>query len=262
MTHEIISFGKHKGKPVEILAQDKEYSEWLVAQPWFKQKYQNIYTVVINNFRQPVDTPEHNAMQLKFLDQNYALKLAYYLEPKLFNLSSTDINNRLKTAIKSKPMYLNEIKSQLPDSDKTKLLRISVPTFEEGYDVAYSVQYAIRFSVMHRSTYNGDSTEVFSCYQGDYINLKIEIKPTIGDDFPSVLRQMKASMPIRFGYEDNRNKRCLLVGSYTGEGATKEQFIQFFQSQNFNVIFPSDITNVVLPKYEEEFQFDSSVLPT
>lgn len=105
MTDQLIPFGKHKGKPVEILAEDKEYTQWLLAQPWFKTKYQNIHMVVINNFRKPADTPEHNELQVKFLNNEFSLKLAYLLEPRLFN------------------------KNELPN--------ISNPTFEKGYDVSF-----------------------------------------------------------------------------------------------------------------------------
>ncbi len=255
MSVEIIPFGKHKGKPVFTLADDKAYAEWLLAQPWFKEKHLNIYNVVINNFRQPDDSPEHNAMQIKFLDQNYALKLAYHLEPTLFNLSSSEINAGLKAAINSKTMYLDVIKNKLPEFNETNLLNTSSPSFEQGYDVAYSVKYGVNFYVTHRNTF-GDTVEVFSYSKANYISIQIEIKPTIGDDFPAVLRQMKASMPIT--YDDYRKSKCLLVGTYTGVGATKEQFVQFFQSQKYKVVFASDIDNIKLPNYEDKFQLDHS----
>ncbi len=193
MTQELIPFGKHKGKPIEILAEDKEYTKWLLAQPWFKTKYQNIHMLVINNFREPVDTPEHNELQVKFLDKEFSLKLAYLLEPRLFH--KTDVPN------------------------------ISKPTFETGYDVSYMA------STPHW-----------------YLSVKIliEIKPTIGDDFPSILRQMKASMPIREDASRNKTFYCLAVRDYVGEGASKEQFIDFFQSQGYTVVFISDIENINL----------------
>lgn len=257
MTDEIIPFGKHKGKPVFALAEDKSYAEWLLAQPWFKERHLNIYNVVINNFRQHDDTPEHNAMQIKFLDQSYALKLAYYLEPKLFNLTSSDFNNAIRQSINSKTLYLDVIKSKLPSFDKTKLLNISTPTFEQGYDVGYSVKYGLNLYIDHKTTY-GDYSEIFKLHIMNCVQMLIEIKPTIGDDYPSILRQIKASMPIQ--YESSQTKHCLLVGSYTGVGATKEQFIQFFQSQKYKVIFETDINNVQLPEYQEELQFDGDVI--
>jgi hypothetical protein len=198
MTDQLIPFGKYKGKPVEILAEDKDYTNWLLAQPWFKTKYQNIHMIVINNFHAPVDTPEHNELQVKFLDKKYALKLAYLLEPRLF--------------------------------DKGHLPTISNLTVEKGYDVSYMA------STPHW-----------------YASAKIliEIKPTIADDFPSVLRQMKASMPITCGDFDDPRKKfyyCLVVRDYIGVGADREQFIQFFQSQGYRVIFWTDIENTKLPE--------------
>lgn len=198
MSHEIIPFGKHKGKPIEILAEDKEYTHWLLAQPWFKTKYQNIYTVVINNFHEPVDTPEHNEMQVKFLNRDYALKFACLLEPRFYDAAKT------------------------PQS--------SEPIFERGYDVSYmTVSEELRL----------------------YIKFIVEIKPTIGDDFPSVLRQMKTSMPVLYDEHVTKTFYCLLVRQYVGEGASRDQFIQFFQSQKYTVVFASDVDSVQLPQEGE-----------
>ena len=68
MEDKLIPFGKYKGKPVEILANDKEYRNWLLAQSWFKEGNLTLYNVIINNFREPENTPEHNKMQIKFLN--------------------------------------------------------------------------------------------------------------------------------------------------------------------------------------------------
>jgi hypothetical protein len=39
MMSELIPFGKYKGQPVEVLAQDKQNAEWLTAQPWFRVRW-------------------------------------------------------------------------------------------------------------------------------------------------------------------------------------------------------------------------------
>lgn len=67
----IIPFGKYKGQPIEVLSQDPQYLEWLQSQDWFKQRYGNINTLIINNFREPSDTPEHNKMQAMFTDKKF-----------------------------------------------------------------------------------------------------------------------------------------------------------------------------------------------
>jgi hypothetical protein len=46
----IVPFGKYKGQPVEVLASDPQYVEWLLSQSSIKVKYPDIINVIINNF--------------------------------------------------------------------------------------------------------------------------------------------------------------------------------------------------------------------
>ena len=257
MTDEIIRFGKYKGQPVLALSGDKSYTDWLLSQPWFKEQHFNVYNIVVNNFRQIDDTPEHNALQIKFLDETYALKLAYLLNQNIFDLTSEQLNNGIKKTLAQQTYYLDIVKEKLPSFDKEKLLNITTPTFEEGYDVAYTVKYGLDLYVHHKTSFNSYS-DIFKFNKQNYLRILIEIKPTVGDDFPSILRQMKASMPTT--YIGNHIKRCLLVGEYTGVSASKEQFVQFFSSQGYNVVFESEINKINIPEYEKEFQFDNKIL--
>lgn len=69
---EVIPFGKHKGTPIEVLKEtDPKYLDWLSQQDWFREKYANFYQVIINHGNEPSETPEHNALQLKFLDLDF-----------------------------------------------------------------------------------------------------------------------------------------------------------------------------------------------
>lgn len=252
MTQDLIPFGKHKGKPLEMLAEDKEYTAWLLAQPWFKAKYQNIYTVVINNFRTPVDTPEHNEMQVKFLNLDYSLRLALFLEPELFYWNSENINRELirvlSKSIKSRAVIINKIK----EMRGRKLLEISTPTLENGYDVSYALWYGVNFNFLYEIP-GRDDTFAFNLNTSRFLKIIIEIKPSVGDDFPSILRQMKTSMPIRLDGYKQETFYCLLIRDYIGEGASKDQFIQFFQSQGYRVVFTNDIEKIILPQAEEDF---------
>lgn len=203
MDDKIIPFGKHKGKPFEVLASDQQYLDWLIAQSWFKEKHINLYNVVINNFREPVDTPEHNKIQIKFLKQEYRLKLAYLVNPSLFEENSEKINKEMNSILNSTEKRRNEYFLQaLANPSKfsefglytRQLLKFSKPVFER-VDVSYSISYGIKF-YYDNANYNGN----WSQFGYEYLNLFfIEIKPTVSDDFPAILRQMKASMPIERG---------------------------------------------------------------
>ena len=75
MANNVVPFGKYKGQPVEAMAADRDYVDWLLAQPWFKDKHETIYTLVVNNFGEPSETPEHNALQALFLDDAFVKKV-------------------------------------------------------------------------------------------------------------------------------------------------------------------------------------------
>lgn len=81
MSAEIVPFGKYKGQPVEVLTSDQDYCEWLVSQPWFKSRYGNVYNILIQGGGEPQDSPEHNEMQARFLDDDWCFALADALNP-------------------------------------------------------------------------------------------------------------------------------------------------------------------------------------
>lgn len=151
MSNEIIPFGKYKGQPVDVLMNDKPYLEWLQSQEWFTSRYQNINTLIINNFREPTETPEHNKLQALFLDDNFLHQFI----------------NHLKNKYASRFIYDRKVdsgkwtKHQFDDNDWDELVRAKITFEEKGIDV------------------------VWGCY------LNIEIKPALSHDYPAVLRQMK-----------------------------------------------------------------------
>ncbi len=263
MDDKIIPFGKHKGKPVEILAADKQYTEWLLAQSWFKKDHINLYNVVINNFREPVDTPEHNKLQIKFLKQEYRLKFAYLANKNLFENDSAKINLGIrkildKTERRENEYFLEALKNPNENNHVglyTKaLLEFTVPIFEH-VDVKYSLSYGLQFHYENNHPSGHWSTFRYK-RRSTYF---IEIKPTVSDDYPAILRQMKASMPIERGYDINDNFYVLLIDKYTGTGATQEEFIEYFETQGYKVIFETDVQEFVLPDFDKVFALDSDL---
>lgn len=191
----IVPFGKYKGQPVEAMAQDKQYVDWLTAQPWFKEKFGNIYTVIINNFQEPSETPTHNALQAKFLNKDLCLALVKFLNPRYFGDAST--------------------------------LRVQ---FEHsGFDVFIL------------------GGKEISEHEYCYASFHLELKPTIGDDYPAILRRMKAAwfsgQPSRndVARRDYVSNMVLVLEEYTGAGATCEQFIEIFEASGIRVVFLDEI---------------------
>jgi len=65
--------GKHKGTPIGLLPND--YLQWVLTQSWIAEKYPNIAQHLRGGSTREDDcTPEHNAMQLRFVDDSVAMQ--------------------------------------------------------------------------------------------------------------------------------------------------------------------------------------------
>lgn len=191
MSTEMVPFGKHKGKPVDALLDDRPYLDWLLAQPWFKEKFGNVYNIVINNGTEPTETPEHNAMQIRFMAEEFRLKFTHAI-------GLVSVKNTTELAFEV-----------------------------DGIDAQFWT-----------------TGSRFIC---------VEVKPTIGDDYPATLRQIKRYKEIRGATKEYfRADFCLLLRTYTGIGATESQFREFFKSQGITVVFEHEVDAVVLPAFDRE----------
>lgn len=195
--YTVVPFGKYKDKPIEVMLGDQQYLDWLSAQPWFKERYLNIYNIVIGAGHEPADTPEHNRLQIMFLDKEFVAKFLV----------------RIK------------VKSVRPDQ------------------IGFEVKKASGFDGRNRKfiwgppidVCIGDYQNLSATYRGGYLNevVWIEIKPTVGDDFPAVLRQMESS-----------GARILFIENYSGSGATFEQFCAFFATAQIQVVTLKEVLEV------------------
>ena len=191
---EVVPFGKYKGQPVEVLANDKGYCEWLMSQGDFLDRYGSIKTLIINNFKEPEDTPDHNRLQAMFLDDEFCLRLSDCVFM---------FDDKKKEELDKKKEGLDFIEEYKP---------IRCKEFEEsGVDVSFEYTRGFRFK--KSSGYEDSICE--HCKDID-----IEIKPMVGDDYPSILRQIKSkrSNPLRIATD------IIFYEKFTGIGVTEDQF--------------------------------------
>jgi uncharacterized protein (DUF3820 family) len=292
----VVPFGKYKGRSIEeLLVEDPGYLQWLAGQDWFRAKFTILHQVIINRGAEPEETPEHNALQVKFLDDDFCLRFLACIAPKYRDLAFATLRSAhqhdvklIGNAITSEQKSLEETKARVirdeadlansspqavPDrrywlggTKKKRDLHIAridylfrlqkefvTPVeeleilidrnFEErGVDVilkfsAKSAQHDIRVNTpfdLDLRWYNYDDRggamggwEELCRSLGSF---HIELKPTIGDDYPAVLRQMKRN-----------GSDVLLVGQFVGQGATREQFIKTFATASIRVVFADDV---------------------
>jgi hypothetical protein len=265
MSAELVPFGKYKGQPVEALAADNDYAEWLLSQPWFRDRWPNVYNVVIAYGGEPQDSPEHNQMQARFLDAAWCLALADHLglrrlhglgPPRAMVAKDPNIE-RFRRHIKLTEHDMN--------ADGTE--------FEvRGWDVVFDLNAAhidCRITPLpgcicrcqhrdHEKYRSGDEpgkvridrawahcgdgcvwgdTETGRWlreppdYLADYgLTVYAELKPDLGDDYPAVLRQVK-------GYDTGSpSRRAVVARRHAFEHVTWEQVGKMFAASGITLV--------------------------
>jgi hypothetical protein len=196
---KIVPFGKYKGQPVAVMAEDQQYCDWLMQQSWFRDNHKNLYTIIINNFAEPSETPEHNKLQALFLNDDF-----------LKNFTKLVLNPDLTYEVRK-------------------------VEFEcRGFDAVIQVRI---------DDATGLHTEIL---------IHVEIKPSVGDDYPAVLRQIGRARAGKFDsyrrWLERPAEHCvLLIDAYVGAGVTEEEFIQIFGANRIKIVKLGNVTAPAKP---------------
>jgi hypothetical protein len=221
---------------------DPQYLRWLSAQEWFRTKHTSLYQIIINRGSVPEETPEHNALQVLFLDDKFCERFLRRVTSnldqlaekllddwrKVFNKHRADDERKLTFDLTHREANLKfytaestaEVCKQLENARRQlRQFREPCGAIEFEFKPDFEVRgIDVDLRVRARSRTWDLWTDVAACF--------IELKPSVGDDYPAVLRQMKANGS---GY--------LLLKEYVGTGATREQFIKTFATAGKTVIF-------------------------
>ena len=234
----VISFGKYKGLPVDVLRSDPSYCEWLMAQDWFTERYPQINTLIINNFTQTDNTPVHNALQARFLEEELALKLCEKL------ISETTPNYKTALRDKYKRKYQTCIEKQKTNKNE------HFPCCQKPTDGCFCYKGAnddidITIDKTEFEEYGWDVRINATLNKGDperlqdlEIKIAIEIKPAIGDDYPAVLRQIKSNI------YNSRTYFVLIYEEFTANGVSVEQVTEIFKRSGIHMISIATLDNM------------------
>jgi len=233
MSSEIIPFGKYKGQPLEILKEDRQYTEWIMSQDWFVKRYSHLHTIIINNFHQPQDTPEHNQLMTKFLNDDFCFSLLKKYNPDFFEPFSdqllwSDVAYKgLDISYKSYQLPIRQVfkKKQPVKAEKGEyLLKV-----EKKFETKRGADLMLDFSAMQSYTvpllqftplflYNREElSDRIEIHLLDTCRLIIEVKPFISDDFPTIMKQCR-----------DQHSNVLVINEYTGVGASLDDVREMF----------------------------------
>lgn len=256
---EVIPFGKYKGQPIEQLQCDKEYLEWLLKQSWFESRYANIRTIVINNFKEASETPEHNRCQAKFLNIDLIGKFVRHFYATTDFLEVDPDHSRLYTLLAMNGCTLERSDSDGPNGMRVVFIADGAKSyFERVVNSEYrlrglkqflwrneEVEYGFHtvfeesgWDVVIRVKRSFGQEKAFS----QYGNLHIELKTSICDEYPDILRKVKARSMIGFDTVRPRFK-VVAYETFGAKGANVKQVTEMFSSSG---IFLVDLTAIEL----------------
>lgn len=235
-----------------MLQNDPDYCRWILATPGLKQKYGETYnsieTLIINNFGQPSDSPEHNAFQARFVDKSYSysvLNFACNIDNRLSRLSFT-----ADRWLKSRTIDYCELAVESA-SKLTSLTKRS-----EHYRARYEKD--LFKDIPRIDLINRDFKVIFEHKGWDVVvcadlklwidpfgpelrlseRLPIELKPSVGDDFPYILRQVK-----------NRSEIGIVIADeFCATTVSIDDAKSMFMSSGSKLIISSEIPKIGLPE--------------
>lgn len=211
----VIPFGKHKGHTVDqVLTDDPGYADWLLGQGWLAERFADLHAAITSRGAGTDDTPEHNALQARFLDDSFRMALVLAADPESISQKAKNDYAILTERNRWRHPEDRANKPSVYDIAMNARLFTKLVAFEfRGIDVIVERV----FSHKDKPEFEGLPSDwrwlgQFSRY------LTVEIKPSLGDDFPTVIRQMK-----------RLDARYLLVGSYSGRAVPLPSLRQMFE---------------------------------
>lgn len=192
-------FGKYKGQPLALALSDSSYMQWVGSQVGIAERYPALIELIANGVNaKNYHTPEHNSMQIKFLNREYVTSMV-------------------------KSMF-----------EKRKISNVELLGFERyGWDVLiraeHTAKYGPCFNVEENATYK------------ERFNVLVELKPSISEDYPTILRQVSNRIRV-----DNLNHNIrrhngdpsihvVLTDSFNAKTATVAQVKSMFSTERIKL---------------------------
>ena len=129
-----------------------------------------------------------------------------------------------------------------------------IKNYENNFNEQYE-KYRLQYYVDIVKKYCNENIYVGKINENQYeISINIckykyavccELKPTLSDEYPVVLRKLKTQIELtqndKTNFEKLNKKYILIIGSFTSIDVSKEQLITIFKQSNIEVIFTDEI---------------------
>jgi hypothetical protein len=277
---------KYIGQPLTTVMADTKYVEWIKNQPDIEKKYPSIYNILVHQQlpNKSSKTPAHNLLQNKFLNSDVQFAVLKKLCPNTLEKRPIEHFMKLEKLFQNEKFIEYFGKHKIPEKTKNYLETLKTNVVFES-DFNWDIQIlsdpiCIDLNLEYKKGYwynngtnnayvnesvkeiiedlligidNGTneknrkkpslSIEIVSVLS---ISIYAELKPTLGDDYPEVLRKMKSQFEMTVAKKEKSGRKyilmcCLIIGKFESRTTTEEQLIKIFGQTNIKVIFTRDL---------------------
>lgn len=234
----IVPFGKHKGKTVgELLERDPDYARWLTAQGWLAERFAELHAAILSRGAGSDDSPEHNALQGRFLAPVFraAFVLAATGSAEVsrcrqgwFESDRREAARVIETCRGNVSFYEDRVAtySICPDGQPAISAAGKLKVAQDKLAAAQLEFDRVPLPVFSSSVcFEARGIDVVLTWHPGHRELSVEIKPSLGEDFPSVMRQMAR---LRVGH--------LLIETYNGRALSLDQVRAMFAANHCKLV--------------------------
>jgi hypothetical protein len=252
MQEELFPLKKYLNQPIEVVLRDSNYCIWLLSQAFFRsEEYKHFRLIIADYYGEPDNTPEHNALQKRFLDERYCLALGKLCGWKPMRKNDclrsfgkviklvNDLPEKNTDDFYAKRDKIDELKEMKDYMERAfiekdgKLFADDVPFFETK-----SLFEENTWDVIIKSddTFCRDECAAWKdCIIRSW-QIAVEVKPLVGDDYTKILLKMKAA-------SFHPQYQCLVYENFYSTVTSLEELKKMFESSGYLVFSFSEIEN-------------------
>jgi hypothetical protein len=289
----VLPLGKYRGQSFDVLLMDTAYALWMLTSMYAKleQKHPALFAFLISRFGPPDQTPVHNALQNRFLDESFCLQVGLASTPRLRKVAealarlTVDLESHWRKNVvsslepclalsayesneKALRRCLNHLEALRTALQKEwKLLRLSgadrdrpagakcVPLRLSGLEIepeGADVSYRIALGYELLAM----RSDTFSEYgRREHANLaQVSESRSFRIEVKPVVGDDYPAVLRRMKTAHNN---VLLVGEYNGAGATWEQLVKVFALSNISVVSVAEAEKIEIPAVFQELPVHS-----
>lgn len=212
MAGEVVPFGKYKGQPVERLLDDQSYCEWVTSQPWLPDRWPAIFQIIVTRDPSLEETPEHNKLQAKFLEP-WARE---FVARRVIGDAFVGVTDHVEFEKDGWDVVFTAVRSHQFQQCVSKLGR-----YVKENDML------CRGCGLNERCNRHARLEKAIVWGKCLANICVEAKPTLGDDYPVVLRTVLA--------RQNLGIRVVFVREFNAS-VSVEQVKKMFASRRIELV--------------------------